>query len=35
MSTQVLFPTLVYQGRLRLRGWRRLNARGKFAVDWD
>src|SRR5256885_7072493 len=27
MSTQVLFPTLVYQGRLRLRGWRRLNAR--------
>src|SRR5437868_15155095 len=27
MSTQVLFPTLVYQARLRLRGWRRLNAR--------
>ena len=27
MSTQVLFPTLVYQARLRLRGWQRLNAR--------
>jgi len=27
MSTQVLFPTLVYQARLRLRGGRRLNAR--------
>jgi len=27
MSTQVLFPTLVYQARLPLRGWRRLNAR--------
>src|SRR6267154_1564589 len=27
MRTQVLFPTLVYQARLRLRGWRRLNAR--------
>src|SRR5712664_1637166 len=27
MSTQVLFPTLVDQARLPLRGWRRLNAR--------
>jgi uncharacterized protein (TIGR02466 family) len=27
MSVQVLFPTLVYQARLRLRGWRGLNAR--------
>src|SRR5260370_11828467 len=27
MSTQVLFPTLVYQARLRGRGWRALNAR--------
>src|SRR6267154_6462547 len=27
MSTQVLFPTLVYQARLPLRGWRGLNAR--------
>src|SRR5437879_6512171 len=27
MSTQVLFPTLVYQARLRPRGWRRLNVR--------
>ena len=27
MSTQVLFPTLVYQAQLRLRGWRRFNAR--------
>jgi uncharacterized protein (TIGR02466 family) len=26
MSTQALFPTLVYQARLRLRGWRTLNA---------
>jgi uncharacterized protein (TIGR02466 family) len=27
MTTQVLFPTLVYQERLRRRGWRALNAR--------
>lgn len=27
MSTQVLFPTLVYQARLRFRGWRTLNER--------
>jgi uncharacterized protein (TIGR02466 family) len=27
MSTQVLFPTLVYEGRLRFSGWRQLNAR--------
>ena len=27
MSTRLLFPTLVYQGRLRQRGWRTLNAR--------
>ena len=26
MSTQVLFPTLVYQAPLRARGWRALNA---------
>jgi uncharacterized protein (TIGR02466 family) len=27
MTTQVLFPTLVYQQRLRRRGWQALNAR--------
>jgi uncharacterized protein (TIGR02466 family) len=27
MTTQVLFPTLVYQERLRRRGWQALNAR--------
>jgi uncharacterized protein (TIGR02466 family) len=27
MSLQVLFPTLVYEARLRSRGWRGLNAR--------
>jgi uncharacterized protein (TIGR02466 family) len=27
MSTQVLFPTLVYEARLRSKGWRGLNAR--------
>ncbi|HEY0768349.1 MAG TPA: TIGR02466 family protein [Steroidobacteraceae bacterium] len=27
MSTQVLFPTLVYEARLRLPGWRQLNTR--------
>ncbi|HEV8018298.1 MAG TPA: TIGR02466 family protein [Steroidobacteraceae bacterium] len=27
MGTQQLFPTLVYTGRLRFRGWRALNAR--------
>jgi uncharacterized protein (TIGR02466 family) len=27
MSTRVLFPTLVYQARLRRRGWRALNVR--------
>src|SRR5215470_9139258 len=27
MSTRLLFPTLVYQERLRQRGWRTLNAR--------
>jgi uncharacterized protein (TIGR02466 family) len=27
MATQALFPTLVYTGRLRGRGWRALNAR--------
>ena len=27
MSTRILFPTLVYEGRVRQRGWRALNAR--------
>ena len=27
MSTRALFPTLVYEGRLRQRGWRTLNSR--------
>jgi uncharacterized protein (TIGR02466 family) len=27
MGTQALFPTLVYQARVRARGWRALNAR--------
>jgi uncharacterized protein (TIGR02466 family) len=27
MSTRVLFPTVVYEGRLRQRGWRALNSR--------